>query len=145
MQSEIAAKTYVRPVVVCLFSYKDRILVCEAYDKKRDIVYYRSLGGGIEFQETIVDALRREIFEEIGARICNERYLGFYENIFELEGEPRHELMFVYDADFADTTVYKNETIEIKESGWNDAVWKHKDEFGDGKLILYPTGVLDLL
>lgn len=140
-----SVKNYIRPIVICAFQHDDKILVCEGYDKVKDETYYRPLGGGIEFLETAVDALGREIEEELGYKIKNEKYLGTFENIFTLEGNPGHEIILLYDAEFTESSVYKKESLEIKESGWEKAVWKSKTEFGSGKLKLYPEGILELL
>ena len=46
-----------------------KLLVSEAFDKVKNSYFYRCLGGGIEFQETSKDALKREFMEEIGIDI----------------------------------------------------------------------------
>jgi NADH pyrophosphatase NudC (nudix superfamily) len=140
-----SADKKIRPIVICVFKHEGKILVCEGYDKVKNEIYYRPLGGGIEFQESAVDALKREVQEELGTEINNERYLGTFENIFVLEGNPKHEIMLVYDAKFIDNSVYQNEYMEIKESGWERAVWKSLDEFAPGNLILYPEGLKELI
>jgi len=137
-------KNYIRPIVICAFKHENKILVCEGYDNVKDETYYRPLGGGIEFQEAASDALRREIEEELGYKINNERYLCTFENIFTLEGNPRHEIILLYDAEFMDNSVYESQSLEIKESGWNKAVWKPLKEFESGKLKLYPEGLIEL-
>ena len=41
----------IRPVALCVFHHDKRILVFEGYDKAKDEIFYRPLGGGIEFGE----------------------------------------------------------------------------------------------
>ncbi len=40
------------------------------------------IGGRVEFGESLVDALRREVREETGAEICIKQLLYFGENVF---------------------------------------------------------------
>ena len=75
------------------------------------------------------------------------KYLDTIENIFTYEGKPGHEIILVYDAEFVDKNMYEKEFINITESadGWYKAYWKSIDEFGKGKLILYPVKLKQLL
>jgi len=73
-------------------------------------------------------------------------YLGMLENIYIYEGRRGHEIVLVYDGRLADERLYQNESITGDELGQSfTAVWKRLDEFGPGKSILYPDGLLDLL
>ncbi len=44
--------------------------------------YYYSVGGRVHFNETVEDAIRREIFEETGLRAEIDRPIFFHENFF---------------------------------------------------------------
>jgi 8-oxo-dGTP pyrophosphatase MutT (NUDIX family) len=138
---------YIRPLVICIFSHNGKILVCEGIDTVKNETFYRPAGGGIKFQEKAEDALRREIMEETGEDIKNIIYLYTIENIFSYEGKPGHEIILVYDAEFVNKNMYEKEFIDITEpvDGWCRAYWKSPDEFGEGKLILYPDELLNLL
>src|SRR6266498_5090917 len=93
-------KLFIRAVVICVLKNDNKILVSQGYDSVKSETYYRPLGGGIDFYETSIDALRRELQEEISAEIHSERYIGMFENIFYLEGIQKHEIMLVYEARF---------------------------------------------
>ncbi len=54
----------------------DRILVAEGYDSVKQRFFYRCLGGGVEFGEASLDALKQEFQAELGTI----RYLGVSEN-----------------------------------------------------------------
>ena len=71
----------------------DRILVSEADDPVKQDKFYRALGGGVEFGETSLNALRREFQEEIQTDVTNIHYLGCLENLFTYNGQPGHERM----------------------------------------------------
>ena len=142
----------IRPIAICVFRKDDRILVPEGYDStKEQPFYYRPLGGGIEFGEYAGEAVRREIREEIGAEVVNLEYLGVLENIFTLEGEIGHEIVFVYLAEFRDGAMYETSSIYGKDDTKDgsiqslEALWKPITEFQSGQARLVPEGLLELL
>jgi 8-oxo-dGTP pyrophosphatase MutT (NUDIX family) len=138
----------IRPLAICLFRHNDCILVAEGYDPLKKETFYRPLGGGIEFGEYSEQTIRRELLEEIGADVCELKYLGTLENIFVFDGAPGHEIVQVYNGSLRDVRLYEQTVIVGQEVDINDsfrAVWKHIDEFGEGKSILYPTGLLEIL
>ena len=141
-------KNRIRPLAICVFLNNNRILVAEGYDPIKRQTFYRPLGGGIEFGETSADTVRRELKEELNVEVGKLRYLGTLENIFVFNGTPGHEIVMVYDGALVDSGLYEQAVIvgieaEINESF--NAIWKSLDEFGEGKSILYPTGLLELL
>src|SRR3989344_7456403 len=68
-----------------------RILLCKG---KGD--YYSLPGGHVEFGEAAEVALRRELMEELGAEVKSAQFIGSHENIFDQEGQCRHEFNFVF-------------------------------------------------
>ena len=141
-------KNRIRPLALCVFLNNNRILVAEGYDPIKQQTFYRPLGGGIEFGETSADTVRRELKEELNVEVGELSYLGTLENIFVFNGTPGHEIVMVYDGALVDSGLYEQAVIvgieaEINESF--NAMWKSLDEFGEGKSILYPTGLLELL
>jgi 8-oxo-dGTP pyrophosphatase MutT (NUDIX family) len=141
-------KNKIRPLAICVFRNNDRILVAEGYDPLKKQTFYRPLGGGIEFGEYSEQTIRRELMEEIGAEVGDLKYLGTLENIFIFNGMPGHEIVQVYDGVLTDSGLYEQAVIEGNEADVDEsfkAVWKSLDEFGEGKSILYPTGLLALL
>ena len=138
----------IRPLALCLFSHDDKILVSEEHDPAKGETFYRPLGGGIEFGEHSSETVHRELLEEIGAHAKNLVYLGTIENIFTFNGTPGHEIVQVYDGVLKDSGLYEQAEVEGKEADVGEsfkALWKSLDEFGDGKSILYPTGLLEML
>jgi len=108
--------------------------------------FCRPPGGAIEFGERAADALRREIREEVRAEIEEPRLIGVLENLFQLEGVAKHELVFVYDAAFVEPHFYQMESVPLFEAGWEGVLrWVPLSEFGTGALPLYPDGLLRLL
>ena len=140
----------IRPLAICLFQQEQRILVAEGYDPLKREQFYRPLGGGIEFGERGEETIQRELMEEIQAEAEDIRYLYTLENIFTFNGGRGHEIVMVYDGRLKDATLYAREVIEGTEldpfrNAPLKAVWKRLDEFGAGKDILYPHGLLENL
>ena len=136
----------IRPIAVCVFRDRDRILVAEGKDSRKNQVFYRPLGGTIEFGEHGEETVRRELKEEIGAEVVNVQYLGMLENIFVYEGRRGHEIVLVYTGRFVNQSLYELEVIEGNEFGHKfNAVWKRFGDFNPDKSPIYPDGLLDLL
>lgn len=141
-------KNRIRPIAICVFLHQDRILVSKGYDPVRDQTFYRPLGGGIEFGEYSEQTIHRELMEELGEEVFDLKYLGTLENVFVFNGTPGHDIVQVYDGVLKKSGLYDQVVIVGKESDIDepfDAVWKSLGEFGEGKSILYPTGLLELL
>ncbi len=142
-------KQRVRPLAICVFRNNNRILVNQGYDSWKDEYFYRPLGGGIEFGEPGAETVCRELMEELHVEVEREslKYLGTLENIFIFNGTAGHEIVLVYDGVLKDVNLYDQAVIAGKEANREEihAVWKDLDEFGKGKAILYPDGLLELL
>lgn len=140
--------TRIRPISVCLFRHGNRILVSEGFDTVKRNYYYRPLGGGIEYGESSREAVVREIREELGVEIENVQLIGVLENIFIYEGQKGHEIVFVFDAEFTDKSLYKLDEIDGFEHEANvkfKAKWYSLSEIekNDGRLV--PEELLNLL
>ena len=137
----------IRPLAICVFRNKDRILVFEGYDPIKGETFYRPLGGGIEFGERAEDTVRRELKEEIQAEVGEVSYLGMLENIFTFNRTRGHEIVMVYDGALTESGLYDQAVIVGKEATGEEirAMWKRLDEFESGESILYPDGLLELL
>jgi 8-oxo-dGTP pyrophosphatase MutT (NUDIX family) len=142
-------KKRIRPLAICVFQNQGRILVNQGYDPVKDEYFYRPLGGGIEFGETSMDTVCRELKEELDVEVQSEslKYLGTVENIFTFLGKPYHEIILIYDGALKESGLYEQPVIVGKEANGEEirAEWMNVDEFGDGKSILYPTGLLEML
>lgn len=138
--------TRIRPIAVCLFHNKNRILVSEGFDTIKQDYYYRPLGGGIEYGESSRTAVLREIREELGVEVENLNLLGVLENIFVYEGRQGHEIVFVFDAEFVDKSLYELDELDGYEEEANigfKAKWFSLDALGSARLV--PEGLAKLL
>ena len=134
----------IRLIVICVFRCHGRILVAPGFDEVKRERFFRPLGGAIEFGELAVEALRREIREELGLEIRDPVQLGVIENRFEYNGRAHHEVVFVFDAAFIDAGAYAEPALTIREPGWDGpAEWL--DVSDPLEATLYPTGLEALL
>ena len=136
----------IRPISICLFRRGDRLLVHEGIDAVKGIRFARPLGGGIDFGEHSRDAAIREIREELGVEVKAVELLGIVESIYIYQGEPGHEIVFVYDGQFADDSLYSQDVLTAVEGKRTfEARWRSLDEMKGNPLVLVPEGLWDLL
>ena len=133
----------IRPVALAIARRGQALLVFEGRDSHDGREFYRPLGGGIEFGEHSEHAVRRELREELGAELRDAHLLGVLEEVFTFRGEPRHELLFVYEVSFDDPAWYDRASVDFDDDGDPlRAVWVKPQQ--DGR-PLYPEGLLGLL
>ena len=72
---------------------KDRsvLLVKHTYQKN----YWFLVGGGVQRNENLMDAARREAKEEVGASLGELKLLGIYTNYFDFKSD--HVVVFICD------------------------------------------------
>jgi 8-oxo-dGTP pyrophosphatase MutT (NUDIX family) len=138
---------HIRPIVIAVIEHNESILVFEGHYKSTGEIFYRPLGGGIDFGEHSRDALLREFREELDAEIIISQYLGTLENIFVADNRGGHEIVQVYRADFVDPALYTlPEMTGVEDDGSTFRVrWMPLAYFETGDRPLYPNGLLELL
>lgn len=139
-------KQIIRALSLCVFRNGTKILVFEGYDPTKQQVFYRPLGGGINFFETSQDAIHREIQEELGRKIEQVKLLGVIENLFMFDGKPGHEVVFIYDAVFCDRSIYE-QTKVVGFEGQDEirVTWLDLSQRTPDSPPLYPDGMIKLL
>lgn len=93
-------------IVRVIIKRENKILLCKM--KKQG--YYFLPGGHVEFGDSLIDTIYKELQEEIGLKreqINNILYKDFLENFFENSDEKHHELNMIFTANI-------DETLEIK-------------------------------
>jgi 8-oxo-dGTP pyrophosphatase MutT (NUDIX family) len=123
------------------------LLVGEASDPATGLVFQRGLGGHVEFGELASETVARELMEELGMEVRVGELLGVFENRFQFDGNPGHEIVFVLATDFLDPAAYELEQFEFLDA--DDAattlplvIWRPANA---ATPPLYPTGVEQLL
>ncbi len=130
----IKAKTY------ALIRRHHEILL-EAVIEDGAVKGYRPLGGTIEFQESAVHGVAREIKEELGEDVTVGPLFCVSEEIFTYNGASHHEVAFIHDCAFVNQAVYHSETIERIDTAHGiriQAQWLDPLNLPDGA-PLFPT------
>lgn len=136
----------IRVLALGLIKKGDRVFISQGYDPVKQKTFYRAMGGGVDFGETSLEALEREFQEEIQAQLTNISYLGCLENLFTFNGKQGHELLQVYQCDFADAKFYELESLVFAEGKrQKTALWVDIALFKSGELLLVPEPFLELL
>jgi ADP-ribose pyrophosphatase YjhB (NUDIX family) len=135
----------IRPIAAAVIRAGERILVWEDLDPATGEVVAVPLAGGIEFGETGEAAIRRELMEEIGAAASEVRYLGTLEDIFEWNGQRRHELHLVYEVELADRRFLGLDQVDVDDDGERYvARWRPLSAFREDERLV-PDGLLALI
>jgi 8-oxo-dGTP diphosphatase len=82
-----------------LLQHEGRILVVK--QGRGEERYWLLPGGGVRFGETLSEALRREIDEELGLRIAVGRLLAIVESISPEPAYPKHVVHLVFEVSAA--------------------------------------------
>lgn len=124
-----------------------QILVSEDFDKVKKDYYYRPLGGTVEFGERAVETLAREILEETGEEATIGDLLYISENIFVYNGNPGHEIVYIYKGNFKTDKLLHQDEFYITESNGQQVKckWVDKNLFKNGTLRLVPKGLTEQL
>lgn len=133
-------KPRIRPIALGLIKHQGHVFVSKGYDIVKEQEFYRFLGGGIDFGEASVIALKREFQEEVQATLTNIEYLTCLDNIFTCNGKSGHELIQLFRCDFADPEFYRLNHVYTLLEGTHrrDAIWIPVEQVHTGMLNLVP-------
>lgn len=137
----------IRPIVLAVIVHAGRLLVAEFCHPDTGQLFYRPLGGTIEFGETGEQALRRELREELSAEVSEPEFLFVMDNIFTFREIPAHELVLVYRVDFLDPGLaQQGDLLAHEDTGESmPARWLPPGHFHPQLRPLYPVGLLEQL
>ncbi len=134
----------IRVLSLALITYQGKFLACAGSDKVTNKKHLRLLGGGVDFGEKSIFALRREIKEELGLEIKKPKLLGIEENVFKFNGLPGHEIVYLYEVNFRSEKAYREQGYDILDSNQGHrAEWFSKKDLNNRKL--YPELALKYL
>jgi 8-oxo-dGTP pyrophosphatase MutT (NUDIX family) len=141
-------RKYPRAKVFGILQYGQRLLVeeFEGEHSRGSGIYYRPIGGSIEFGEKSTDALIREYKEEIKVTVEIDKFIECIENIFMINGHIGHEIFLVYQVVFVDKENYNRELFEIRENEKvSFAKWIDIMDVVTGEKVLFPDGLVEKL
>lgn len=102
--------------------------------------YHRLIGGSVELGESHRDAIVREVHEELGATILDLTYLAAIENIFRIDGEPGHEIVFLYSGRLDPLPATAGAILTESDGSVVPVVWRSLHEDTES-VPLYPSAV----
>ena len=100
--------------------------------------YHRLIGGTVELGESHRDTIRREVDEELGATIRDLTLLTTVENIFTLDGDLGHEIVFLYSGRLDPSPPAAGATLTENDGTTVPVVWRSISGGGE-TLPLYPS------
>ena len=102
--------------------------------------FHRLIGGSVELGETHREAIVREVDEELGATVIDFTYLGVLENIFRMDGEVGHEIVFLYTGRLDPEPAREGAALVESNGAVVPVVWRPFEDAAVA-LPLYPAGV----
>lgn len=108
------------------------------WDKSRQSYIY-TVGGKIKLNETSEEALKREVFEEIGFEFNDFSLCSVMENLFTKGDKKVHEICFIYEINdifqgelpdgFIEVTPENIHQYDVRPTPMYDLIKNHKDTF----------------
>ena len=136
----------IRPISISIIRNNDKILVYKRQDDITKKSFYRLVGGCIEFGESSKDALKRECQEELSLDILDIKLISTFESIFKFNNNKMHEIVYLFNCNFKDKTIYHREKIKGMEGDRSfEAVWVSVSDFKEQMEIIYPIEIIDYL
>lgn len=108
-------------VIAAIKDERNRFLLTKRQSPKKEWNKWQFPGGEIEFRESIIDALKREMKEELGVEVIVEKFVP---RIFEIKRREDnfHGLLFVYLCQLKDKKQKVILNYEASEYGWFETV-----------------------
>ena len=117
--------------VGAIIKNEDKILVHHSIGKE----HYTLPGGRVKEGESSIDALQREIKEEMALDTEYVRPVSFIENFFEMNSREYHELLIIHEIKFKDREAYNKdsyEPVEEHKKGKLEFLWLDVKDIIDG-------------
>lgn len=103
---------------VLIFNKKKEVLLTRRYNTRNEAGWWSKPGGGIEYGERVVSAMKREIKEETGINIDIWGYLPHTDHI--IKKDKQHWVAFNYLGDYKSGTVKNMELEKCDRLEWFD-------------------------
>jgi 8-oxo-dGTP diphosphatase len=118
---------------------KDKTKILLFYGNNSD--YYMLPGGKVKELEESIEAIKREIYEELGFTNLNFKYIGISEEIIKEEKNFIHELTITYECIY-DKDIFLDD-FKSQESDWINFKWININEIDNYKI--HPSKIRQFL
>jgi ADP-ribose pyrophosphatase YjhB (NUDIX family) len=126
----------------------DELLLSRHVDPETGEPFYRAVGGGIDFGELSEDAVVREFREELDVTATVTGEIATLERTFEFDGEPGHEIWFLYAVDLAEDWPYERDEFTAYEPHHDEEFaveWMARDDLRRNDVTVYCEELPELL
>ena len=124
----------IREAALCLIRRQNAFLVAEIRDPETGTVLHRPPGGGVERRESPIDAVRRELYEELGVTLTAVRELGTLDHIWFWKGREIRERAWLFAASSTDDVrLIRGETPDVVEANGQriKTIWRPIEDTKD--------------
>jgi 8-oxo-dGTP pyrophosphatase MutT (NUDIX family) len=124
----------IREAALCLIRRQNAFLVAEIRDPETGTVLHRPPGGGVERGESPIDAVRRELYEELGVTLTAVRELGTLDHIWFGKGREIRERAWLFAASSTDDVrLTRGETPDVVEANGQriKTIWRPIEDTKD--------------
>jgi ADP-ribose pyrophosphatase YjhB (NUDIX family) len=127
---------------------EDELLIYEGTDPETGELFYRLLGGGVEFGEHSREAVVREFEEELGVELADPELVGTFERVFEFAGGTGHEVWRVFEGRIVEDWPYERDAFTFIEPELDleiQARWLPVERLRADDTTFYSPAVLEAL
>ena len=137
-------KKSIRFRAAALIRVGGKLLVHAVENSDDGKTWYIPPGGGIRYGESSLQALERELREELGWEMSRATFIGSFENFHSINGLEEHEISFVYGASIANASNLELGERDIEEEDGHRKTfeWVDLESVGSPESLLYPEGLL---
>ena len=86
------------------------------------------IGGRVHLGENTIDAVKREIKEEIGVEVKKQKLMVIAENFFEWQGKKVHEMLFIYQVELAKKYLKQLDGVNVLDHDNQHVEWVEKSK-----------------
>lgn len=127
--NKLASKTTIHSdnginlIVRAIIKHQDNILLTSITKNNKDFAHdlYFLPGGHVDHNEASIDALKREINEEMGVNISEAEFAGVLECSWDRKGKIYHEVNFVYNVQLPNLDLLS--PPKAIDSSFHEFVW----------------------
>ncbi|MEM6821913.1 MAG: NUDIX domain-containing protein [Verrucomicrobiota bacterium] len=143
--SQIVDAKSIRVRAAAIFVNRNRLLVHVVENQDDGKIWHIPPGGGIQYGESSVDALKKEIKEELDWSISGEQLIGSFESYHSINGMKEHEISFVYLAKLLNSSDLSYASREVIEDNGKKKTfqWMDLETLKHPRSLLYPEGLLE--